>query len=65
MRGYGDPTCVESLSGYMETHQNIQEGGGSTIPKTGEREGGGVPPFQGPQGIHLNNYTFHNISCNL
>lgn len=54
MRGYGDPTCVESLSGYMETHQNIQEGGGSTIPKTGEREGGGgeVPPFQGPQSIH-------------
>lgn len=51
-------------------HGNTSEyigGRGSTIPKTGEREGGGggFPPFQGPQGIHLNNYTFHNISCNL
>lgn len=67
MRGYGDPTCVESLSGYMETHQNIQEGGGSTIPKTGEREGGGggstIP--RSSKYTLLNNYTFHNISCNL
>lgn len=38
-------------------HGNTSEyigGRGSTIPKTGEREGGGgeVPPFQGPQSIH-------------